>query len=86
MSDPESSDSPQVKFMRDWAEAFKKKDLDLIAKALHKDYRHTAYPRSIGRPEQTREEWLEHITTLLSLWEDLEVSHTSSSFDLLRSS
>ena len=72
--------------MRDWAEAFKKKDLDFIAKTLHKDYRHTIYPRSIGRPDQTREEWLEHIIPFLNLWDDFEVSRASCSFDLLRSS
>ena len=42
---------------------------------LHKDYRHATYPRSIGRPEQTREEWLKHITEYMSLWTEFEVSY-----------
>ena len=45
------SDSPQVQLMKEWNKAFEKKDLDGIAKSLHKDYRHIPYPRSLGLPE-----------------------------------
>ena len=72
----ETSNSPQVKLMLDWDQGFQKRDLALIAKSLHKDYRHTTLPRSLGRPEQTREEWLEHIASVLSLWTDHTVSDT----------
>ena len=51
MSDLGSSDSPQVKLTHEWAQTFKTKDIDLIAKTLHKDYRQITYPRSLGRPE-----------------------------------
>jgi len=74
MSDPDSSGSPQVKLMHEWGQGFKKRDLDVIAKALHKDYRHTTYPRSLDRPEQTREQWLEQFAGIIGLWTDLEVS------------
>jgi len=69
-----TSNSPQVKLMLEWDQGFQKRDLALIAKSLHKDYRHSTYPRSIGRPEQTREEWLDHIASVLSLWTDHKVS------------
>jgi len=60
--------------MLDWAEAFKKGDVDLIASAVHKDYRHSSYPRSIGKPERNREEWLEHMRAVHGLWDRPEVS------------
>ena len=75
MSNSENSDSPQVKLIREWGGAFEKIDMDAVAKTLHKDYRHTIYPRSIGRPEQNREEWLKHIAGLSSLWTKVEVSY-----------
>ena len=77
MSDQENSDSPQVKLMHEWGQAFHQKDLSLIAKCLHKDFRHTSYPQSLGMPEETREEWLEHFAGIISLWTDHEVSLTS---------
>ena len=74
MSDLESTDSPQVKLIHEWGQGFKKRDLDLIAKFLHKDYRHTTYLRSLGRPEQTKEEWLQQFAGVIGLWTDLEAS------------
>jgi len=75
MSESESTNSPQVKLMHGWGQGFKKRDLDLIAKCLHKDYRHTTYPRSLNKPEQTREEWLQQFAGIISLWTDLEASY-----------
>jgi hypothetical protein len=86
MSDSESTESPQVKLMHEWGQGFKKRDLDLIAKSLHKDYRHTTYPRSLDKPEQTREEWLQQFAGVIGLWIDLEVSYISCSSNSLRSS
>ncbi|KAF9647681.1 hypothetical protein BDM02DRAFT_3116652 [Thelephora ganbajun] len=70
MSNPENYDSPQVKLMYEWGHGFNERNLDLIAKVLHKDFRYTTYPQSLGRPEQTREEWLEHIEGVMKLWTD----------------
>ena len=84
MPDWENSDSPQVKLMREWDQGFEKRDLALIAKSLHKDYRHTYYPRSLGKPELTREQWLGYIAGVISLWTDREVSCIRRCLDLLR--
>ena len=84
MADPESSDSPQVKLLREWGRGFQTRDLGLIAKALHKDYRYVTSPKSIGRPEETREEWLERHAGVLSLWSaEPEVSYIGRSFNPL---
>ena len=77
-----SSDSPQVKLVHKWGLAFEKKNLDLIAELLHKDYRHTTYPRSLGKPEKTREEWLEHIAGVISLRTEQDVSRIQSCYQL----
>ena len=75
MSNLENSGSPQLKFVHEWRQAFDKEDLSLVAKSLHKDYRHITYPRSIGKPEQTREEWLEHLAGVSSARTEFEVSY-----------
>lgn len=70
--------------MHEWGRGFQQRDLGLIAKTLHKDYRHITYPRSLGKPEKTREEWLEQFTGVISLWTELEVSYISYYDDPLR--
>ena len=68
MTDSESSDSPQAKLLFECSQALQAKDLDFIAKYFHKDFRVVSHPRSLGIPEQTKEEWLERwagITGLL---------------------
>ena len=85
MTDSESSDSPQIKLYRECCQAFLARDPDLIAKATHKDYRYVAYPRSLGKPEQTKEEWLGQYAGIINLWtSDSEVSHVGFCLDLLR--
>ena len=68
MANPENSDSPQVKLFLEWSQMFQTGDLDLIANAVHKDYRYALYPKSLGKPEETKEEWLERLAGVLSLW------------------
>ena len=85
MANPETSDSPQVKLFLECSRGFQTKDLDVIAKNLHKDCRYVAYPRSLGRPNQTKEEWLEQWAGILSLWTgELEVSYIGCSSDPVR--
>jgi hypothetical protein len=84
MADLDNSNSPQVKLMLEWGEGFKAKDLDRIAKPLHKDHRYITYPRSLNKPEQTREEWLAHIGGIVNLWTDNEVDISRYSDPLRR--
>jgi hypothetical protein len=85
MANPESSDSPQLKFLHEWGQGFQKRDLGLIAKTLHKDFRYVTSPKSLGQPEQTREEWLERFAGILSLWTaGPDVSSIGRSSDPLR--
>ena len=69
--------------MHEWGQGFRKRDLDHISKSLHKEYRHTIYPQSLDKPEQTREEWLEQFAGIIGLWIDLEVSYIGYPLDSL---
>jgi hypothetical protein len=76
MANPESSDSPQVNLFLECSRGFQEKDLGAMTKSLHKDCRYIAYPRSLGKPDQTKEEWLEKWAAVVSLWAgELEVSY-----------
>ena len=83
MSSSQTTDSPQVKLILDWAEGFKKGDKDYIAKHLHKDHRRITYPRSLNRPELTKEEWLARAEEILKCWTAVDVSYTSFSLNIL---
>jgi hypothetical protein len=82
MADQESSDSPQIKILLECSQAFQAGNLDVCAKYLHKDFRNVTYPRSLGKPDQTKEEWLEEWVGILSMGE-LEVSYIGCSSDPL---
>jgi hypothetical protein len=85
MANPETSDSPQVKLVHECRQGFGTRDLDRIAKTLHNDYRFVAYPKSLGHPEQTKEEQLERWAGLISLWAaDSEVSYIGCALVPLR--
>ena len=74
MSDP---NSPQLKYIHEWLQAIQARDLEHLGKCLPKDYRHTYYPRSLGKPEQTKEEYLEYVAGFFNLWTEFEVSYIS---------
>ena len=77
MSDPKSSDSPQVKFIHEWVEAIRTGDLNHLAKSLSEDLRNTTYPRSLGKPDQTKKEYLEYLAAIFNLWTERDVSYIS---------
>lgn len=74
MSGLETHGSPQLELVRSFLLGFEKRDVNLIEKPLHKDYRRITHPRSAGRPEQTKEEYVQHTRELISLWTEMEVS------------
>lgn len=76
MTSPETADSPQLKLVHSFVEGFKNRDMDHIARLLHKDHRRITYPRSVGKPEQNKEEYLQHTAEIMKLWTSSEVSRT----------
>jgi hypothetical protein len=86
MANPENSDSPQVKLVHECHQGFGIRDLDRITKAVHRDFRQILYPKSLRRPELTREEWPEHRAEVINLCAtDTEVGYIDCSSDPFRS-
>ena len=79
MSGAEDSESPQVKLMHEWGQGFVKMDVNLVAKHLHDDYRHIRYPQSLGMLDQNKDEYLQHMAKVMSIWTENEVSYQSLS-------
>ena len=57
-------DSPKIKLMYEVARAFETGDVSFLAKHLHNDYRRITYPRSLAKPDQTGEEWLQEVANI----------------------
>jgi hypothetical protein len=82
MASLENPDSPQIKLFHECSRGFRKRHLDVAAETLHKDFRYVPYPRSLGHPEQTKEEFLVYWAGIVSLWaDDPEVSYIGYSSD-----
>jgi hypothetical protein len=75
--------SPQIKLINDWNEGFIQMNVDIVGKYLHKDFRRSVYPRSIGQPDQSKEEWLKELSVILGLATEFDVGHTPYYSDLL---
>ena len=62
----ETYDSPQIKLISELDRAMLERNVSLVAKLLHRDYRHITLPQSLGKPPVNRDEWLATITEILS--------------------
>jgi hypothetical protein len=61
--------------MHEWKQGLQDKDVDLLAKTLHKDFRYVSHPRSLGIPEQNKDQWLGQFAANIGLFTDsLEVN------------
>lgn len=77
MSIPQTTDSPQLQLAHSLIDSFRRRDVDHLATLLHKDHRRIYRPRSLGKPEETKEQWLKHVAEATSEWTDCQVSdHT----------
>jgi len=72
-----NSVSPQAKLVQDLGQGFHNKDLDAIAKTLHKDFRYVTYPRSLNLQDKTKEEFLEYLKGIVPLWTEVKASYFS---------
>ena len=68
--------SPQIKLITEWDIGFREMNVNRIGKYLHKDFRRTVYPRSIGHPEQGKEEFLQEISGGFAFATGFDVGHT----------
>ena len=68
--------SPQIKLITEWNEGHLQRNVDILVKYAHKDFCRVVHPRSMGRPEQNKEEWLKEITGIFGLATEIDVGHT----------
>jgi len=68
--------SPQLKIVQDWNVGFRELNAEIIGKYLHKEFRRSVYPRSIGQPEQNKEEWLKELSAIIVFATGFDVGHT----------
>lgn len=66
--------SPQVQLVLEWGKGFQTGDLNLLAKCLHRDYRHITYPQSINQQPQTKEVFIGHLGQIVPHWTESKVS------------
>ena len=57
--------------------------METFAKHMHQDFRRSVHPRSLGQPEQSKEEALKEISGFLSFATGFDVGHTPYYLDLL---
>jgi hypothetical protein len=75
--------SPQIKLVDDWCEGFAEMNVEIMGKHLHKDFRRSVYPRSIGDPEQSKEELLKDMSAMVGFSTGWDVGHTPCYTNLL---
>ena len=71
MSNP---DSPQLQVAYEFERGFRERNIDLLAKHTHRNFRRLIHPRSLSRPELGREEWLKAVEKILNFTTHLEAS------------
>jgi hypothetical protein len=75
--------SPQIKLLNEWNDAFEELNIAAMKKHMHKDFRRSIYPRSLGEPEQTAEEAIKGLSVLLGVITGVDVGHTFCYSNLL---
>lgn len=73
MSTPVTTGSPQLQLVHSLIDAFKRSNVDDIALLLHKDHRRIYHPRSFGKPEETKEQWLKQVAVFTGQWSDCQM-------------
>jgi hypothetical protein len=71
--------SPQLKVILEWFQGWEKKNLDIVAKCLHRSFRRVVYPQNLGEPTENKEEFLTGSAVLYAA-ADIEVASTQLTF------
>ena len=82
-SQPPAGITPQIKLINDWHDALSARNIEPVAKCMHKDFRRSVYPRNLGLPEQNGEDALNELSALLDFVTGIDVGHISCTSNLL---
>ena len=66
--------TPQLKVLKQWADAHHSRDLNDAAPIFSKDFTLKMFPKSTVFPDLTREEYLQKYTVAFSLFTNVDVS------------
>ena len=65
--------TPQLKAAQKWIDAYLTLDANRIDAVFTKNYKHQTFPKSIGIPEETKDEYLQRLGGLLPLFVKIDV-------------
>ena len=65
--------TPQLKVFQKWIDAFSSLDITEIDPILSKNYIYETFPKSIGLPDETKEEFIKRYKGTLTLFTKIEV-------------
>jgi len=68
--------SPQITLLSNWNDRLTEMNMEIIGKHFHKDFRRPVYPRSLGQPEQNKEEFLEEVSGIFGFATGFNVGYT----------
>ena len=75
--------SPLIKLITEWDVGFKQMNAEIIGKFLHKDFTRSVHPRSLGQPEQNKEDFLQELSGGFAFATGFDVGHTPCYLNLL---
>ena len=77
--------TPQLKAARKWIDAYITLDINEIDGLFPKDYKHLTLPKSMGLPEETKEEYLQRYGGFLPAFTKFEVrtKHPAAALQLM---
>lgn len=68
-----SEQSPQTRAITAWAKGFIDGDLEQIETALHPEYIHETFPRSLKIPRRNKEQWVQSYKEIADLLSNFKV-------------
>jgi hypothetical protein len=68
-----NANTPQLEAVQRWIDAYCSLDLRRIGLLFSKDFKHQTLPRSIGRPEETKEAYLKRFGEVLPMFTSFNV-------------
>ena len=75
--------SPQIKLLSSWNDGFTELNVGSAGSHIHKDFRRSIYPRSLGQPEQSKEDLLKEISGWIGFTTGFSVGYTPCYLNLL---
>ena len=77
--------TPQLKVVQKWIDAYVSLDINNLNTVFSKDYKHQTLPKSMGIPEETKDEYIKRYGGVLPLFTKFEVRIQQYRMTALRS-